>query len=36
LVAEKLLGVDRGAAAIALDAAQIKDVLQLLHHRGIG
>jgi pimeloyl-ACP methyl ester carboxylesterase len=29
LIAEKLLGMDRGAAAIAIDAAQIKGVLQL-------
>jgi pimeloyl-ACP methyl ester carboxylesterase len=29
LIAEKLLGLDRGAAAIAIDAAQIKGVLQL-------
>ena len=36
LIAEKLLGMDRGAAAIAIDASQIKGVLQLLHHRGIG
>jgi hypothetical protein len=36
LIAEKLLGMDRGAAAIAIAAAQIKGVLQLLPHRGIG
>jgi pimeloyl-ACP methyl ester carboxylesterase len=29
LIAEKLLGMDRGAAAIGIDAAQIKGVLQL-------
>ena len=29
LIAEKLLGMDRAAAAIAIDAAQIKGVLQL-------
>src|SRR6516164_4333087 len=29
LIAEKLLGMDRGAAAVAIDAAQIKGVLQL-------
>ena len=29
MIAEKLLGMDRGAAAIAIDAAQIKGVLQL-------
>jgi pimeloyl-ACP methyl ester carboxylesterase len=29
LIAEKLLGMDRGTAAIAIDAAQIKGVLQL-------
>jgi pimeloyl-ACP methyl ester carboxylesterase len=29
LIAEKLLGMDRGAAAIAIDAAQIKGVLQV-------
>jgi pimeloyl-ACP methyl ester carboxylesterase len=29
LIAEKLLGADHGAAAIAIDAAQIKGVLQL-------
>src|SRR5215469_4763854 len=29
LIAEKLLGIDRGAAAVAIDAAQIKGVLQL-------
>jgi len=29
LIAEKLLGMDRGVAAIALDAAQIKGVLQV-------
>jgi pimeloyl-ACP methyl ester carboxylesterase len=29
LIAEKLLGMDRGSAAIAIDAAQIKGVLQL-------
>ena len=29
LIEEKLLGMDRGAAAIAIDAAQIKGVLQL-------
>jgi alpha-beta hydrolase superfamily lysophospholipase len=29
LIAEKLLGMNRGAAAIAIDAAQIKGVLQL-------
>lgn len=29
LIAEKLLGMDRGRAAIAIDAAQIKGVLQL-------
>jgi hypothetical protein len=33
LIAEKLLGMDRGAAAIAIDASQIEGVLQLLHHR---
>ena len=36
LIAEKLLGRNRGAAAIAVDASQIKGVPQLLHHRGIG
>ena len=29
LIAEKLLGMDRGSAAVAIDAAQIKGVLQL-------
>ena len=29
MIAEKLLGMDRGAAGIAIDAAQIKGVLQL-------
>jgi pimeloyl-ACP methyl ester carboxylesterase len=29
MIAEKLLGMDRGAAAVAIDAAQIKGVLQL-------
>jgi hypothetical protein len=33
-IAEKLLGMERGAAPIAIDASQIKGVLQLLHHRG--
>jgi hypothetical protein len=36
LIAEKLLGMDCGAAAIAIDASQNNGVLQLLHHRGIG
>ena len=34
LIAEKLLGMDRGVAPIAIDASQVKGVLQLLHHRG--
>ena len=34
LIAEKLLGMDRGGAAIAIGASPIKGVLQLLHHRG--
>jgi alpha/beta superfamily hydrolase len=34
LIAEKLLGMDHGAAPIAIDASQIKGVLQVLHHRG--
>jgi pimeloyl-ACP methyl ester carboxylesterase len=29
LIAEKLLGMDRGAAGVAIDAAQIKGVLQV-------
>jgi hypothetical protein len=33
LIEEKLLNMDRGAAAMAIDASQSKGVPQLLHHR---